>query len=234
MREKLDYVIVGLAAVEAAQPALASLEDRLSAPDRERAGRFLRTEDRTRFVLGRGLLSSLLRDELDHRPSVLDLAFTDLRRPYLAAHPSVTFSITHAGGWVAVAVAVGARVGIDIESVDRRVDLDPLAERIFNGADLARFRALSMPEKPRAFFRGWTGKEAVLKAKGLGISGGVREIAVPFASDTPVTFLEPDGAGVVAWRLEPLPFSDAHLGAVAWDNPEKKAVVRRLSAADLL
>jgi 4'-phosphopantetheinyl transferase len=226
-----DFIVVGLVPIAPAGPFLPQLELRLSAPDRERAARFRQPADRARFVLGRTLLAALLREELDYRPAVLELALTEQGRPYLAAFPAVSFSISHAGEWVAVALAAGARVGVDLESLDRRLHLDPLAERIFHPADLARFRALREADKPRAFFRAWTGKEAVLKAKGLGLFGGVQEIAVPL-DDAPAIVPDPDGGA--PWHLEPLAVPDGHVGALARDRAQVAITLRTYAAPDLV
>ena len=120
---------------------------------------------------------------------------------------------------------MGAQVGIDIEWLDRRVDLGPLAERIFNAADLAHFRALPEAAKPRAFFRAWTGKEAVLKAKGLGLFGGVQEISVPL-DDQPATLRD----GETSWQVEPVVMPDGYLGSVAHNEARKPLRVRRIDA----
>jgi 4'-phosphopantetheinyl transferase len=211
-------VVVGLAPIVGAGPLLPRLEAGLSSSDRDRADRFRQPADRARFVVARALLALLLREELDYRPAVLELALTDKGRPHLADFPAVHFSISHAGDWVAVALAAGARVGVDVESLDRRLDLDPLAERIFDPADLARFRALPDSDRTRAFFRAWTGKEAVLKAKGLGLFGGVQEICVPL-EDSPATVPDPDPASP-AWHLTPLKVPGGHVGAAACDHAD--------------
>jgi 4'-phosphopantetheinyl transferase len=106
-----------------------------------------------------------------------------------------------------------------VESLDRRLDLAPLAARILHPADLARFRALPGSDQARAFFRAWTGKEAVLKAKGLGLFGGVQEIGVPL-EDRPATVPDPDGPGRPAWHLVPLLMPEGYVGAVACDRDD--------------
>ena len=191
----------------------------LSVADHARAERFRWPEDRLRFVLGRALLSTLLRHAgvTDVRP--LQLALTDQGQPHLPPAPEARFSITHAGGVVAVAFARGARVGVDVEEIDRPVDLAPLAERIFNAADLVRFRAVAEAEKPRTFFRAWTGKEAVLKAKGVGLFGGIQEIAVPL-DDRPAIL--PAANGELSWRLHPLQLPAGYIGCVACDDTARE------------
>ena len=216
-RAEKDFVVIGMASIVPLTAVPDELAGRLSPADRERAARFRRPEDRARFVVGRALLAKLLRDELDHRPAVLELALTEHGRPHLPTLPDVHFSISHAGDWVAVALGVGVQVGIDVESLDRRVDLTALAERIFNPDDLARFRTLPETEKPRAFFRAWTGKEAVLKAKGLGLFGGVQDISVPLDDESEAV---PDpAAGRTVWHLHAVPVAAGYLASLACQRP---------------
>jgi 4'-phosphopantetheinyl transferase len=196
----------------------------LSTADRARADRFRRSEDRLRFVAGRGLLAALLRQTAPTPPVPLELALTEHGRPFLPSSPDLVFSISHAGDVVAVALARGARVGLDVEALDRRVDLPALAKRILNPADLARFSAVAEPDRARAFFRAWTGKEAVLKAKGLGLFGGLEPIAAPL-DDRPATLTEQADT----WHLRPLPLPEGYVGCIACDDPARELVRHEFS-----
>jgi len=204
------------------------LENGLSNADRERAARFRFREDRARLVVGRRILAALLREELGLTPRPLELALTEKGRPYLADWPDVAFSISHAGDVVAVALTIGAQVGVDVESLDRKVELDPIAERIFSAADLARFRAVPDAEKTRAFFRAWTGKEAVLKARGVGLFGGVEEISISLDGSA-----ETIRTGGETWHIQPLMVPEGYVGAVACDDPRRLIRARNFTLADL-
>lgn len=224
-RQELDSVFVGLICLAEAQKTTARLEAGLSDSDRERAERFRRSEDRARFVLGRGLLAAMLREHRGYPAGPLELALTEHGRPFLAADPAVAFSISHAGDIVGVALTTGARLGLDVESLDRRVELGPLAERIFHAADLAYFNRLPTDARHRAFFHAWTGKEAVLKAKGVGLFGGVEEISVPL-DGTAATIRDVHEGKELAWHLDPVPVPEGYLGAVARDDARKAVRVR--------
>jgi phosphopantetheinyl transferase len=77
-------------------------------------------------------------------------------------------SISYAGSHVCVAVADRGSVGIDIEpsrSIDERV-----ARRVMSPSDLARFDRLAPQNREAAATRYWTCLEALLKARGMGLS----------------------------------------------------------------
>lgn len=183
-------------------------------------------------MLGRGLLAVMLRKHRGYPAGALDLILTEHGRPYLAADPAVAFSISHAGDIVGVALTTGARVGLDVESLDRRVELASLAARIFHAADLARFHSLPADARHRAFFHAWTGKEAVLKAKGVGLFGGVEEISVPL-DGTAATIRDLHEGKEIAWHLEPLPMPVGYLGGVVCDDARKAVRVRSYIDAEL-
>lgn len=88
------------------------------------------------------------------------------RRPAVTGHPDLDLSISHTEGLIAVAVARGARCGVDVEPAEAGPVL-PLA-----ALSAAEQRAL--PADPRrraeAFCRYWTLKEAISKVSGQGLS----------------------------------------------------------------
>jgi hypothetical protein len=57
---------------------------------------------------------------------------------------------------VAIALAHGREVGVDLESIHRLDDWSLLAERIFSSRELCELRALPASKQREAFFNGWT------------------------------------------------------------------------------
>ena len=90
-------------------------------------------------------------------------------KPFLTEHPDVHFSVSHSGDW-AVCALDGEPVGIDVERV-RDKCFAALAARYFTSEEHAWL--VSQADEKRAFFRLWTAKESVLKARGTGLSGGL-------------------------------------------------------------
>jgi 4'-phosphopantetheinyl transferase len=86
--------------------------------------------------------------------SLTDLRFSPMGRP--KGSFGAEFSISHSGGLIACAIALNARVGIDVEPVTRK---PRLSSRYL---DATERRAAA--RNPLAGLRIWTGKEAVFKA----------------------------------------------------------------------
>ena len=69
---------------------------------------------RTEFILGRALLRSVLSSMLDAKPRNLPIRIEKNGRPCLEGN-DLEFSLSHACGYVCVAVSRNGRVGVDIE-----------------------------------------------------------------------------------------------------------------------
>jgi 4'-phosphopantetheinyl transferase len=208
------------------------LTTNLNPTDRTRAEGFRFAEDRTRFLAGRTLLDHLFRQYLGREAGVAELTYTPLGRPVLANHPVLSFSITHSQDLVAVALTLGAEVGIDVESMERELDFEALAARIFSDEDLVQFRTLPSHAMSTAFFRAWTGKEAILKARGVGLFGGLPAVAIPWEMESTawsVELRDPE----TCWRLQRLPVPDGYMGHVAWCDPARGLDFREITLEEI-
>lgn len=75
-------------------------------------------------------------------------------------------SISHSGDMVAVCTS-DKPVGIDIEKIDERKNLEKLSNRVFRGKELETFNNNPTPEQ---FYEIWTQKEAYSKIDGQGVN----------------------------------------------------------------
>ena len=215
-------IVVWIAHLSQAKDALPVLEAWLDKRDCERADRFRFAADRARFVLGRGLVRKGLGHYLARTPESIELAYTDLGRPFFPHDEKIQFSISHTQDLVAVALTAGARVGIDLEAVNNHPDLLELAERIFSPADLQLFQSLATGEKLPAFYRAWTRKEAYLKARGEGIAEALRQISVSLGPETTHSIEDRRGQPPQTWRLVSLPLPSTYAGALACDDETRR------------
>ncbi len=113
------------------------------------------------------------------------LSRTDAGKPVLAephADTELAFNLSHAGALLAVAVARGVAIGVDIESRDRRVRTAALARRCFSDAESRRIVALGDDAARTEFLRRWSVREAVIKAWGGTVAEHLAGV-VPSPSD---------------------------------------------------
>lgn len=169
-------VHVWAAAVGERGEELEALEAALAPDERGRAERLVRPADRTRYIIAHGILRRVLAGYLEVAPESLVFAIGSQGKPVLvppatAQWPDLRFNLSHSGDAVLVAVAVGCDVGVDIESPERPLHADTIAQRHFPPAEWKHLRRLPEPERQSAFLRSWVCKEAFAKGTGAGLGG---------------------------------------------------------------
>jgi 4'-phosphopantetheinyl transferase len=104
----------------------------------------------------------------------MEFSYTEHGKPYLV-HPSeltsgqrLEFNLSHSGDLAMYAICWQRPVGIDLEWIDERLEMDVIAPKFFSPAELQMYRAASPHQKANTFFSCWTQKEAYLKARGEG------------------------------------------------------------------
>ncbi|WP_116248410.1 4'-phosphopantetheinyl transferase superfamily protein [Nocardiopsis sp. FIRDI 009] len=145
-------------------------------------------------------------------------------------------SVSHSGEWVALAVAEGVPVGVDVERVSAARDLDGLVGYTLADTERSVWDALPPQERTGAFFGYWARKEALLKATGLGLSGGLRRVAVtPPHAEARLESWTGGGAPEAAWLtdLDRGPDYRSAL-AVLTDRPVRLRIRSRTDTAALL
>lgn len=146
---------------------------RLLSPDEsERNRRYVFEKDRIRHLLSRVFVRKLLANYLSLTPDSLRFETNTYGRPTLVwpdGKPKLDFNISHAGDMIACAVVPDGRVGIDIEPIDREVNIRQ-ASHFFSKIELEELALLSGERQKEHFLRLWTLKEAYIKARGQGLS----------------------------------------------------------------
>ena len=214
--------------------ALARLFETLASDERARAFRFRNEGDRARFVAARGQLRAVLGETLGRAPESLVFARDAAGKPRLE-HPrcdgtrSLRFSLSHSGDAMAVAVAYGIEVGIDIER-RRALAADPLAlaRAAFARAEVRRLARLQGSEREESFHRLWVRREAVLKALGTGLRAA--ETIEVSGGPVPRLLRLDDGSDSSAWTLRDLDCGPGFAAALAAPADEIALAYRRLDA----
>lgn len=156
-------------AAQEAQEALGTLTD----DELARMKRFRFERDRSRFAAGRAALRFLLGTVLDRDPAALRFSAGAHGKPALADDPRLAFNLSHSGASAIVAIDPARRhhsVGVDLELRREVPDALALAQGCFDAQEQAVLAACDGPDRDEAFLRGWTRKEACLKAGGTGFS----------------------------------------------------------------
>ncbi len=191
------------------------LHARLDRGEQEKAERFRFTQDRDAFVAAH----ALLRHQLD-RAAAGRHAWKFRRqaggKPVVEEGlPQLCFSLSHCRGMVAVAVAQGLDVGVDVEAAGSTRRGEGVIDLVLAPAERA-FVAAATDEATWCdrFFAFWTLKEAVIKATGQGLAADLPGFAIAL---TPLRLLTPgpDGSAADLWRLHRQAVDGYRLAAAA-------------------
>lgn len=159
-----------------------TFDEVLSADELERARRYRHEGARALFLNARALLREELSGRLKARPDEIELAYNEHGKPFVPNQP-VSFNVSHTDGLIVCAMSDSdLKLGVDVEQVDRRTNLDRVARRSFSQREYEAFCASS--DAREAFFGFWTLKEAYIKARGVGVSLGLGKFVVECAGTT--------------------------------------------------
>lgn len=184
----VDLVVVPTAGltsgiVEALMPCL-------TPDERLRRDRYVHDDDRHAFVVTRALVRAVLSQHGPSAPDAWRFVTNAHGCPSVvdtqAGAPRLEFNVSHTGGLVALAVARGHRLGVDVEDA-RRVVREDIAGRFFAPAEVADLRRLPVADQPRVFFDYWTLKEAYIKARGMGLAIPLGDFAFVLRPPAPPT-----------------------------------------------
>lgn len=177
----------------------------LSPEEAARAGRFLRAEDRRDYSIAHSLLREALSQcQPAYAPDVWRFETNSFGKPsisrsHLLGSP-MEFSLSHTRGFVACAVAP-VRIGIDVEWLDRKVEVKDIVEHHFNASEASSLNGLPAEERRDRFFQLWTLKEAFFKALGCGISGHLDTAAFDLENPVTINFQAPHGIHTSDWQF---------------------------------
>ncbi len=192
----------------------------LSDDEQARASRFLRESSRRRFVAARDALRRVLARCLACSPRAIRFGYEPQGRPFVVepAQGELAFNVSHSDELALLAIGYGRRLGIDVERLGRRVSGEAVARRFFAPREAEALFALPEAERPAAFLRIWTRKEAYVKALGEGLRLPLDSFEVSLGEPPALLRSEraPGDVGELRFaHLEPLP---GYVGALAWDG----------------
>lgn len=160
--------------------------DGLVSPDEaKRAADFVFEKDRELFLLGRVLLRTALSSYLAVPAHEWRFVTNQLGKPEVdqpESGRSLRFNLSHTDGLLACAVTWLRPVGVDVESMRRDVEWEPIAKR-FGPEEYEQIVAKPADKQRETFFALWTLKEAYSKACGCGFTFGFEGSRFVLAED---------------------------------------------------
>lgn len=185
-------VHVWRADLDRAEDQAERLEAILSCDELQRAQRFRFDRHRTRFVVARAILRTLLARYLGITPPEVTFRYNVHGKPALASEQGAdvpSFNLSHSEGLALYAVGRAWAIGVDLEPVRSLSDGEAISERCFSRREREAWRALPSEQRPLGFFNCWTRKEAYVKALGSGLSCALDAFDVSLMPGEPARLL---------------------------------------------
>ena len=208
------------ASLDLSVAAGAAFHDTLSPDEQQRAARFRAGPMRDRFVAGRGILRAILAKYLGVSAVQLALQYGPRGKPALAApwdRSGLGFNVSHSHGLALFAISSGRPLGVDVEWPHPISHMAGMVERFFSAAEQREWQALAVEDQPGGFFRGWTCKEAWLKATGTGLAFPLGQVSVSLSPHEPPRLLAigTDREEAGGWHLECVTPAVGYVAALA-------------------
>jgi 4'-phosphopantetheinyl transferase len=185
----------------------------LSVDEIERADRFKFDQHRNRFIVGRGILRSLLAQYLNLEPQQLEFTYGSYGKPSLEQASYLQFNLAHSHDHALYAMTYDRAIGIDIEQIREIKDLEALTRRFFSPSECRSICQTELESQAKKFFRYWTCKEAFLKATGEGLSQ-LQHLEIAIDQVANLEKIPSQTESIQNWCLKEIPLDNDFLGAI--------------------
>lgn len=196
----------------------------LSQDEQLRAMRFVFPRDRIRFIIARARLRQILSRYLDCLPEDITFTYNAYGKPNLSVimPGDIQFNVSHSHSLALYIVTQGYQAGIDVELIENQSDREAIAARFFAPGEIAALQALPPAERPLAFLNGWTRKEALFKAMGMGLSFSLKdcELALDSSAFPKIYSICQDTQQAAQWALYSFTPEDSFIAAAVVQNPK--------------
>ncbi len=185
-----------------------------------RADNYKDMDARASFLIGRGMARTMLAEATGVAPGDWRFADGPHGRPEIASPDTAyRFNLAHSHGMIACVLAKSRDVGVDVEFLERPDSSHDVATRVCSADELADIDAAPAEGRKERFLIYWTLKEAYLKARGLGISVHMGDVAFTVKSGEPRFVPAGSLAGAdTRWLFRLSQPGPRHLIAVAVDT----------------
>ena len=203
----------------AAPPArMQLLEARLSPAELARADRFGSPALRDRYVVGRASLRGILGSLLAMAPQDVPIVRGERGRPQLGIDRGLDFNVSHTAGVALIGATRGARIGVDVERLDRTINVAGISRKFLTGAERRGLADLDANTARRRVLRLWTCKEAMSKATGDALSAPFGSLDVAL-DDEPRLCAGPPPYDPSRWMLRSAAVPADYVATVALWQP---------------
>lgn len=149
----------------------------LTEAEQARAARYRVLDIGRTFEAARVFLRDVLARYTNERAGSLAIANSPAGKPALTGF-DLEFSLSHSGKIALLGVTRGQALGVDLESLDKPVNLTQVGPEVLSNDEMTALRAIEGSDQSTAFYHYWTVKEAIGKAMGTGLAYDTRALTL--------------------------------------------------------
>ena len=199
---------------------LARLSSFLDETETVRLNRYANQQIARNFICSRGCLRLLLASYCSIAPSQARLQNLEHGKPSAPDFPGLCFNVSHSGELLLIGFS-DRTIGVDVEKTRENVDFTGIIKRFFSESEAESWMQFRQASPIDAFFRGWTRKEAWLKATGEGVAGlGKCEVSFNTDNSTALMTMNGDRSEAARWFSRLILPQSGYVAAVVALKPE--------------
>jgi 4'-phosphopantetheinyl transferase len=189
--------------------------------------------------VARGVLRKILGSYLNKHPGKICFGYSAHGKPTLAhghIDDNICFNLSHSGEFALYAVTLNKKIGIDIENIKDAVSPEHVAQQFFSQNEISSLEKIDMSKRSGLFFQYWTRKEAILKARGEGLSFPMEQFDVSLINGkvlSPV-ILKGNNTGVPGFYVQDLFPGNGYAAAIAIDDGDCDLSCWHFSTSNIL
>lgn len=174
-------------------PELPNFTLLLNENEMERAKRFRFEQHRQRFIVAHAVLRRILNLYTAILPEDIEFKVGHRGKPFLKNNLfDLQFNVSHSHDMAIYAITTHSEIGIDIEKMEPHFNED-LAKRFFSEREYTELIKLPAKDQIPAFYRIWSGKEAIIKALGEGLYFPIADFSLDLSKNKQAVELNHQG-----------------------------------------
>lgn len=191
----------------------------LSEDEKARVERFSFDDDKRHYIQAHASLRRILAGYISVKPEAIRFKAGAYGKPALHHDHTgkrVHFNLSHTAGMALIAICPDRPVGVDVERIKPLTDHFKIAEHYFAPAEVEALKHIPTAQSHEGFIQLWTGKEALVKARGNGLSLPLNDLnlagLIDQTGNTGCKVVLPDST---VWFVNKTELIPGYLGAVA-------------------
>jgi len=193
----------------------------LSRDEQERAKRFRFDHHRNRYIILHYAMRKILSRYMQIPPRKIEIDKGTYGKPFIkeqSHNQLISFNASSTSNMIAFICAQNRNIGIDIECIDPKLNIDSIIPSLFSLNETKLFQLIDDSNRLEHVLRFWTAKEAYVKALGSGLHYPLKDITLCLSEQNKiyVSQARKDDPQINIIQFYP---ADGYIGSLAYDGP---------------